>query len=215
VIPPHETLASRLRQFVRWHRRATASALAACAVLLAMAGMRPAPAPTTELWVAGRDLRGGETLTAAHLERRSAPPGMVPAGALGPGDLVGRLLAAPVRRGEPLTDLRVMGRSLLDGYGDGTVASPVRLADPGVSRLLTVGDLVDVLAAAGPGLDAAPRPVAARTVARGARVALVAAAADPGAGAEASIVLLVTSPRDALGLAEAAATSRLSVVLRR
>jgi hypothetical protein len=46
-------------------------------------------------------------------------------------------------------------------------------------------------------------------------VAFVAAAADPGAVAEASIVLLVTSPRDALGLAEAAATSRLSVVLRR
>jgi Flp pilus assembly protein CpaB len=207
---------SRLRRFVRWHRRATASTLAASAVLLAIAGTRPVPAATTELWVAGRDLRSGETLARADLERRSAPPGLVPAGALGPADLVGRMLAAPARRGEPLTDLRVMGRSLLHGYAEGTVASPVRLADPGTARLLAVGDLVDVLAAAGgPELDAAPRAAAARTVARGARVALVTAAADTTAGAEAAIVLLVTSPVDALGLAEAAATSRLSVVLRR
>jgi hypothetical protein len=128
------------------------------------------------------------------------------------------MLAAPARRGEPLTDQRVMGRSLLDGYAEGTVASPVRLADPGTARLLAVGDLVDVLAAAaGPELGAAPRSTAARTVARGARVALVAAPEDTAAvaGGEGAIILLVTSPLDALDLAEAAATSRLSVVLRR
>src|SRR5690606_23924609 len=58
----------------------------------------------------------------------------------------GRLLAAPVRSGEAVTDVRLLGPALLDGWGDGLVASPVRVADPGVLEFLRPGDRLDLIA---------------------------------------------------------------------
>jgi Flp pilus assembly protein CpaB len=52
-----------------------------------------------------------------------------------------------MRRGEPLTDSRLVTGGLLRGYGAGTVATPIRIADAGVARLLRPGDRIDVLAA--------------------------------------------------------------------
>jgi len=199
----------------RWHRRTAASSLAAIAVLLAIASSRPPPEPSVALWAAARDLRSGETIGAADLARVHLPQRGAPDGVLDEAALMGRVVAAPVRRGEPLTDVRVVGRSLLAGYAPGLVVAPVRLSDPGVARLLAVGDVVDVLAAdADSGLDA-PSARSARTVARAAQVVLVPPPDDRGAGPEpASLVLLATAPGDAAALAQAAAGSRLSAVLR-
>ena len=198
-----------------WHRRTVASFLAGLAVLLAIASTRPAPEPTVELWAAARDLRSGETLAASDVVRVHVPERAAPDGALAEPALIGRVVAAPVRRGEPLTDVRVVGRSLLAGYGSGLVVSPVRLSDAGVARLLAVGDVIDVLAAdGGTGLDV-PTSRSARTVARAARVVLVPAPDDAAlAGEPASLVLLATAAGDAAALAQAAAGSRLSAVLR-
>src|SRR4051794_41930628 len=70
--------------------------------------------------------------------------------------VVGRLLAAPVRRGEPLTDVRLAGAGLL-GAGDADLlAVPVRLADAASAALLPAGDHRDVLAAGTP--PGAPPP---------------------------------------------------------
>ena len=60
-------------------------------------------------------------------------------------DAVGRVLAGPVRSGEALTDVRLVGSSLLT-RGGRLVAAPVRLADPATAGLLHAGDRVDVLA---------------------------------------------------------------------
>ena len=77
-----------------------------------------------------------------------------------PAAVLGRTLAAPVRRGAPLTDLSVVSRPLTSAY-PGRVATPVRVADGGVVDLLRVGDLVD-LVAADPQGRAAARTVASR-----------------------------------------------------
>ena len=199
---------------VRWHRRTVASSLAGVAVLLAVASTRPAGEPTAAVWAATRDLRGGETVGASDVRRVLLPEAVRPEGALDESAVVGRVVAAPVRRGEPLTDVRVVGRSLLAGYGPGLVVSPVRLADPGVARLLAVGDVVDVLAADDADVGE-PSTRSARMVARGARVVLVPAPDDAAvAGEPASLLLLATPPGDAAALAQAAAASRLSAVLR-
>jgi Flp pilus assembly protein CpaB len=80
---------------------------------------------------------------------------------------VGRVLAGPMRRGEVLTDVRLVGGGLLEGYGPGIVATPVRVADGGTVRLVRPGDQVDVLAAGVteadpateliPGMEAGPK----------------------------------------------------------
>jgi hypothetical protein len=68
----------------------------------------------------------------------------------GPGvsGVVGRVLAGAMRRGEVLTDARLVGGGLLEGYGPGVAAVPVRMADAGAVRLLKPGDRIDVLATA-------------------------------------------------------------------
>ena len=59
----------------------------------------------------------------------------MPAGALRDVTaLLGRVLAAPVRRGEPITDVRLVGPSLLGATTAGLVAVPVRIADAGRVR---------------------------------------------------------------------------------
>ena len=55
------------------------------------------------------------------------------------------MLAAPLRQGEPVTDVRLVGPSLTEGY-DGLVAVPVRLPDAGAVSLLQVGDQIDLVA---------------------------------------------------------------------
>src|SRR5262249_35755000 len=68
------------------------------------------------------------------------------------GSAVGRMLAGSVRRGEPLTDARVVGPGLtMLAGGPGSVAAPIRLADPAVATLLREGDRGGVVAVTGAG----------------------------------------------------------------
>jgi Flp pilus assembly protein CpaB len=111
-----------------------------------------------------------------------------------------------VRRGEPLTDVRLLGAGLLVEATPGLVATPVRLADPAGAALLSPGDRVDVLAA--PADGAAP---AAPTVAADVTVLAVPTEVEPADGA---LVVLATTPATAARLAAAAVASRLSVTVR-
>jgi len=130
------------------------------AMLLALAGLTAIPNPSSALdargvdvLVAARDLTGGLVLTAGDLRTVRLPAAAVPAGALAvDGSAVGRTLAGSVRRGEPLTDARVVGPGLaMLAGGPGSVAAPIRLADPAVAALLREGDRVDVVAVTGSG----------------------------------------------------------------
>jgi Flp pilus assembly protein CpaB len=134
---------------------------------------------------------------------------MVPGGALTTAhQATGRLLAAPVRRGETLLDVRLAGPRLLAGFPGGLLAVPVRVADAASVALLSAGDRVDVLAAG----TAAGGPVYATVVAADAAVLAVPTAID--AGGEGALVVLATTPSVAARLASAAVSSRLSITLR-
>ena len=60
--------------------------------------------------------------------------------------LVDQVLAAAVRAGEVITDVRLVGAGLTALLPAGQVAAPVRLADLAVAALVRAGDRIDVLA---------------------------------------------------------------------
>ncbi|GGO30212.1 hypothetical protein GCM10010116_60530 [Microbispora rosea subsp. aerata] len=270
-----------LRRLSARRRRPIAAVLAGLAVACVLLAIRT-PAGV-EVLAAARDLPGGR-LTASDVVVVRLPSDAVPAGAYTPGTPVSdRVLAGPLRRGELLTDARLLGPSLFrqalagqtpdgqhvgaqstDGQtaqaqggqeqaadapaaggqtsdwrepggqntgstaSDGTnggdptaasqgapaagqattadagmVATPVRIADPDAARLLTPGDVIDVLAAFEDG------PFQARTVAQQVRVI----ARPPGRTDGGALLVLATTPGQAAQLAQAQAQGRLSVTI--
>ncbi len=193
-----------LRRALTRHRVLLSAGLAAGSVATAVSALAPAAAPTGAVVVAARDLVPGVPLGSGDLRTVELPLGAVPSGALDdPAAAAGRLVPGPVRAGEPLTDVRLLGPALL---GDGPeVATPVRVAERATAALVAPGDVVDVLSAAPEG------GVAASTVVTSVRVLAVPLADDdPGEGA--LLVLAATRPA-AARLAAAAVTGRLSVVV--
>lgn len=128
-------------------RRRTLAVL--CTVAAVAAGIRaaaPPAAPTLEVLVAASDLPAGARLAAGDVEVVALAPDAVPDGALDDvDDAVGSLLAAPVRAGEAVTDVRLVGPGLADS-APGSVALPVRLSDGAQVGLLETGDAIDLLA---------------------------------------------------------------------
>src|SRR5579875_550916 len=190
------------------HRRLVAAGLVGVAVVMALTALRPAAPRTVRIWVAARDLSGGSPLRAADVRVEAVPEADVPGGSLLAGSPVtGRLLAAPVRRGEPLTDVRILSGDLLSALpGAGSVAVPVRVGDgPAAAAVVHAGDRVDVIAAADPDNGG---PAHASVVATG--LAVLAAPA-PSAGSDdgSGLLVLAADPGQAAALAQAAAT-RLS-----
>lgn len=201
-----------------WPRRVLVGLLLVAAVLLAVrphpAAVTAAPAPpATEVVVAARDLAAGTVLAAADLRTVSMPVEVVPAGvARRPAGLVGQLAAGAIRRGETVTDARVVGPGLTAGLGPGESAVvPVRLADADSAVLVRPGDRVDVL-----GTQVAPdgtQPAVgdAVEVATGVRVLAVLGGREAADG----VVLVVgASPQTARRLVGAAARHRLTVSVR-
>lgn len=136
----------RTGTIARW---TAATVLLALAAVLLSSGSSGAAGPTTAVLVAAHDLAPGVAMRAGDVRVVRLPAADVPAGALRPGArTLGQRLSAPARRGEPLTDVRLMGPALIraSGFGPDVVATPVRIADPGVLALLRAGDRVDVLA---------------------------------------------------------------------
>ncbi len=112
-----------------------------------LAGLHAArpPAPhTVAVAVAAHDLPSGTVLAPGDLVERRLPAAVAPAGS--DAHPIGRTLAAPVRRGEPVTDVRLVAPSLVAAL-PGRVALPVRIADADAVGLLRVGDHVDLVAA--------------------------------------------------------------------
>ncbi len=137
-------LARTVRRAVLRRRRLLAALLAAVAVA---SGIRAAAAPPPArvgVLVAAHDLAAGSVLGSDDLTTARFAADTVPAG-LG-GSPEGRVLAAPLRAGEPVTDVRLVGRALAASY-PGLTAVPVRLPDAGMADLLRVGDRVDLVAA--------------------------------------------------------------------
>ena len=134
-------LRRRVRRTVLARRRLLAALAAAPPSPPASGPLRPS-SPTTTVLTAAHDLPGGTVVRASDLVRTEFTPASVPAGAVTAAAALGRTTAAPVRAGEPLTDVRLVSGSLLDGY-PGRVAALVRIGDAGAVDLLRIGDRVD------------------------------------------------------------------------
>lgn len=194
-----------------WHRRLLASGCAAAAVAFGLSALAPKPGTVVHVLAAAHDIAAGATLTSADVHAIGLPPSVVPAGALrADDDITGRVVAAAVRRGEALTDVRLVGASMFRAVGAGLVATPVRIADADSAHLLQPGDVVDVLAS-----NEHSASSAAPVVATGVRVLAVPAPSDSSLSLDdGALVILATSPSAAATLASAGVTSRLSVVIR-
>lgn len=125
-------------------RRLLAALLTGVAGVAALRATAPPPEPTIPVVVARHDLPAGSRVTASDLTTVGFRPGSQPTGLV--EDPVGRVVAASLRQGEPVTDVRLVGATLADGL-PGVTATPVRIPDAATAALLRVGDRVDVLAA--------------------------------------------------------------------
>jgi Flp pilus assembly protein CpaB len=132
-----------LRRAVLRRRRLLAALCVAAAVALGIRAVAAPPPPTTTVLTAARDLPAGAPVAADDVVAVDYAPESVPAGAV--TDPVGQTLAAPLRRGEPVTDVRLVGESLADAHPQLTTL-PVRLPDPGAASLLAPGDRIDLVA---------------------------------------------------------------------
>ena len=193
-----------LSRTVRRHRGLLAAGLTAGAVATALPVLAPTPPATIRIVAAGHDLVAGSPLSAGDLVSVALPAAVAPQGAIARiSSVVGRAVAGPVRKGEALTDVRLVGAGLLPS-GAGQVAVPVRLADAGTVTLLHAGERVDVLAA--PTQGTGPAVV----VAHGLPVLAVPTTEQSSDG---GLVVLAATPSIAARLATAAIHDRLSVTV--
>jgi Flp pilus assembly protein CpaB len=200
----------RAHRAVLARRRSLAALSAAVAVAAGLQAASPAPSPRTLVLTAAHDIDGGVVVRAADLRRTPYDPDAVPAGVVRrESAAVGRTTTGPVRAGEPVTDVRLVTSSLLDGY-PGLVAVPVRIGDPGAVRLLRVGDRVDLLAAD-------PRGEAtARVVGRDVPVLAIPREDEQSPGLSTGALVVIGVPTTtSRRVAQAAVSSYLSVVLTR
>jgi len=200
----------------RWlsARRLMAALFASAALVLAVAPVDPAPGrptqePHTDVLVAARDLPAGLTIGTEDLRPARRTSEQLPDGALTPDvDAVGRVVTGSVRRGEVITDRRLLGPGLSASLGTGIVASPVRLVDLEVAALLRSGDRVDILAATADASTA--------TVVAGGVVVLavpLAESDDSERAAPIGLVVVAVNQETASRLAAAAASSILTATL--
>lgn len=171
-------------------RRAAAGALV---ILAAVVAVRSNPqGDRSEIVVATRDLSSGVELTADDVKIESRTAATVPDGSQSDiNTVIGATLAGPARRGEALTDVRVLGPRLAESVaGPNARIVPLPLADSAVLDLVRPGDVVDVLAAAveGDRSDARPQLVATDAV------VVVVSEKPKGAGNGRDRVVLVAVP---------------------
>jgi Flp pilus assembly protein CpaB len=177
------TLLHRISTSLRpdWTRTVLARRVVAggLVVLAAVAALRPDPdGDRVEVVVAAHDLTPGAALMPddVRLEKRLVTT--LPDGSQADlGAVVGSTLAGPTRRGEVLTDVRLLGSRLAEAAiaskaGSGARIVPLHLADSALIDLVRAGDIVDVLAA--PPADTQPgTPALSKVVATDAVVVLV------------------------------------------
>lgn len=202
------SLVSRISAFLRpdWTRtvRARRFAAAGLVMLAGVAALRSNPEDDrSEVVVAAHDLRPGTALTPGSATT-------LPDGSQADLDaVVGSTLASPTRRGEVLTDVRLLGSRLAESTaGPDARIVPLHLADSALVDLVRVGDVVDVLAA--PVTDS---PAALRLLATDAIVVLVSAQQKAQAADSDRVVLVALPARLANTVAGAALGQTVTLTL--
>ena len=210
------SLPARISQWLRpdWSRTVLARRIAAAGlvVLAGVAALRPNPdGERAQVVVAARDLSPGAALTAddLRLEKHLAPT--IPDGSQSDIDtIVGSTLAGPTRRGEVLTDVRLLGRRLAESAaGPDARIVPVHPVDGALADLVRPGDVVDIIAASETNSAAAARVVATNAI-----VVLVSAKQKAQAATSERVVLVALPAAAANAVAGAALTQTVTLTLR-
>lgn len=139
----------------RWRRlqRPIAAALIAVGGVMLWA-QQNAPRPTVATAVAITDMSAGHIVGTSDVQLVAWPADSRPTAASDTTEaILGRRVAAPVRAGEPLTDQRVVGPSLLAATGAGQVAVAIPANPLTSSGLIRPGDRVNLVGQT----DAGPR----------------------------------------------------------
>jgi Flp pilus assembly protein CpaB len=209
------SLPARISQWLRpdWSRTVLARRIAAAGlvVLAGVAALRPNPdGERAQVVVAARDLSPGAALTAddLRLEKRLTPT--IPDGSQSDIDtIVGSTLAGPARRGEVLTDVRLLGRRLAESAaGPDARLVPVHPVDGALADLVRPGDVVDIVAASETSSQAT-----ARVVVTDAIVVLVSAKQKAQAATSERVVLVALPAAAANAVAEAALAQTVTLTL--
>jgi Flp pilus assembly protein CpaB len=205
------SVVARLRAALRpdWSRTLAARRIAAAAlvVLAAVIALRSDPrGDRADVVVAARDLASGVALTADDVRLESRTAATVPDGSQSDVNaVIGATLAGPARRGEALTDVRVLGPRLAESVaGPDARIVPLPLSDSALLDLVRPGDVVDVLAAGAEpvGADAKPQLVATNAI------VVVVSQKPKGAGNGSDRVVRVALPSRAANDVAAAALSQ-------
>lgn len=187
-------------------RRVTAGALV---VLAGVAAIRSGPqGDWAEVVVASRDIAPGTTLTADDVALETRLTETVPDGSANDVSSVLRTtLAGPARRGEVLTDVRLLGSRLTEAAAgaDARIVG-VHPADAALIDLVRPGDVVDVVTAD----DASEPPGAPRVLATGGIVVLVSDKQNH----DDRVVLVALPATAAVAVAGATLTQAVTLTLR-
>jgi hypothetical protein len=208
------TLITRVSQTLRpdWARTVLARRIVAggLVVLAGVAALRSGPdGDRVAVVVTARDVSPGSALTDADVSLENRLATTVPDGA--PTDLtavLGAALTGPARRGEVLTDVRLLSQRLTEATaGPDARIVGVRPADGALLDVVRPGDVVDVVTASDADPQAGPR-----VVATGGIVVLVS---DQQKGAGDDRVVLVALPATAANaVAGAALVQAVTLTLR-
>jgi hypothetical protein len=209
------TALTRLRQALQpdWVHTVRARRLAAAGlvVLAGVAAVRSNPdGDRRETLVATRDLTPGVTLAAEDIQLEKRLAATLPDGSQSDlGTVVGATLASPVRRGEILTDVRLLSSRLAESAaGPDARIVPLHLGDSAVLDLVRTGDVVDILAAPQADSDAEARLVATDAV-----VVLVSAKPKGATSANDRVVLVALPAAAATAVAGAALVQTVTLTL--
>src|SRR5689334_16068507 len=156
----------RLAGWLNRNRRLAVALLLCAAAGIAVHQLTPAPARTVSIMAAARDLPAGANLSGSDVRTVSVPPAVVPDGTFSDSaGINGKQLAAPLRKGQLVTDTQLVGPGLLTGAPPGSAAVPLRMADPSSIQLVSPGQLVNVVLTSGNGYEqASASKVLARSV---------------------------------------------------
>jgi len=170
--------------------------------------------------VAARQLPAGTTLAADDVRTVPMIAELAPSGAPSAEDQVlGRQTVVEVPAGTPLVPGVVHGDGIRPSVPPGLALAAVRLADPGIARLLQPGDRVKVLAATN---DPSGAPSGAQTLVERALVVLIDDGGDGPAGGllgtstgndVAPLLLLAVSADEAARLAAGGLGANITAVV--
>lgn len=210
-------LSTRFRAFLFRKRRLLAAALLCAAAGAAVEALLPHEPQTVQVIAASADLPVGSVLSADQLDLIHVPEDAAPRHAFSSADLLaGQQLATPVYAGDVIARNFLVGAGLLAGTPEGTVAVPLRPADPSTVQLISPGQRVDVVLSTGNGFEVSAKNT---ILAKGLAV-LWASTGSPQAGPfpasggrEDGLVVVAADPAEAASLAGASSSGQVHLVL--